>query len=74
MTDSDRTGSHELSELVAAALRQELLWLAALEEGLAASEAAKVPYWSPCPDSVVGHRAAARALREDADRFPLQAA
>jgi hypothetical protein len=55
--------------LVAATLRQELLRLASFEENLAAAEAAKVPYWSPCPSTVAGHRAAARALREDADRI-----
>jgi hypothetical protein len=52
---------------VKAALRRELLNLAQVEQDRAASEAAAVPYWSPCPPSVVGHRAAAAALRADAD-------
>jgi hypothetical protein len=55
-------------ELVAV-LRLELLRLAKLEDDLAAAEAAKVPYWSPCPSSVGGHRAAAAALRFDADQI-----
>jgi hypothetical protein len=48
-------------------LRRELLRLARLEEELAAREAAQVPYWTPLPPAVDGHRAAARALRDDAD-------
>jgi hypothetical protein len=47
-------------------LRRELLRLARLEEDKAATEAAAVPYWSPSPPSVVGHREAAAALRHDA--------
>jgi hypothetical protein len=54
---------------VAAALRRELLRLARAEEDLAAAEAARVPYWSACPATVQGHRAAAAALRADADNF-----
>ncbi len=54
---------------VAAAVRQELLRLARLEDQLAADEAATVPYWAPCPTSVVGHRAAAQALRQEADQL-----
>lgn len=54
---------------VAAALRHELLTLAKLEEDTAASEAARVPYWRPLPNSVEGHRAAAAALRADAERL-----
>jgi len=52
---------------VAAALRRELLRLARTEEDRAAAEAAEVPYWSTCPPSVLGHRAAAVILRADAD-------
>jgi len=55
-----------------AQLRQILLELARREEDLAAREAAAVPYWSPSPASIQGHRAAALALRSEADRF-LQA-
>jgi len=50
-------------------LRRELLQLAKHEDELAANEAACVPYWSPTPASVIGHRAAAAALRDDADRI-----
>jgi hypothetical protein len=54
---------------VITAVRQVLLRLADGEEELANAEAARVPYWSPCTESVLGHRAAARVLRQDADRF-----
>lgn len=50
-------------------MRKELLRLAKAEEDLAAAEAARVPYWSACPVSVIARRAAAQTLREDADRF-----
>jgi len=60
--------------VVAVALRRELLRLAALEDSLAAAEAARVPYWATCPDSVNGHRAAALALRADAERLVSAAA
>jgi len=50
-------------------LRRALLLLAKREEDEAAAEASRVPYWVPCPASVQGHRAAARALRLDADRL-----
>jgi len=55
------------------ALCRELVALAKHEDDLAAAEAALTPYWSPCPPTVLGHRAAARALREDLDRFEAQA-
>ena len=51
------------------ALRHELLRLARHEDALATREAMTVPYWSPCPSTVAGHRAAAAALRAAADRF-----
>jgi len=54
---------------VAAAVRLELLRLARIEDTRAADVAATVPYWAPCPTSVVGHRAAAQALREQADQI-----
>jgi len=47
-------------------LRRELLRLARLEDDMAANEAAAVPYWAPHPPSVLGHRKAAAALRNDA--------
>lgn len=50
-------------------MRKELLRLASIEEELAVTEAARTPYWEACPDSVAAHRAAARLLRKDADRF-----
>jgi hypothetical protein len=50
------------------ALRLELLRLARHEDDLAAAEEAEVPYWAPCPPSMLGHRTAAAALRADADR------
>jgi hypothetical protein len=54
---------------LAAALRHVLQRLADREDDLASTEAARVPYWSPCPASVIGRREAARALREDAERL-----
>lgn len=50
-------------------IRQVLLDLARREEDIAHSEAAAVPYWAPHPVSVIGHHAAAEALRSEADRF-----
>lgn len=50
-------------------LCRELLKLARREEELAADELAEVPYWMPTPVSVLGHRAAALALRADLARF-----
>jgi hypothetical protein len=46
-----------------------LLDLARREDDLAAAEALGTPYWRPCPESVVGHRAAAKALRRHAESF-----
>jgi hypothetical protein len=57
------------NDSVRALIRQELLRLADLEEALAAQEATSVPYWEPCPATVHGRRAAALALRADADRY-----
>jgi hypothetical protein len=54
---------------VASLLRHELLRLAVEQERLADAEAAQAPYWAPSPASVEGHRAAASALRADADRL-----
>src|SRR5439155_23421751 len=50
-------------------VRQVLLELARREDDLAAREAASLPYWSPCPPSIAGHRAAAVALRCEADQL-----
>jgi len=57
------------SDPVRALVREELLRLAEHEEALAAQEATALPYWAPCPASVHGHRAAARVLRADAERY-----
>ena len=54
---------------VADLLRRELIRLAVEQEQLADAEAARVPYWAPSPPSVEGHRAAALALRADAERI-----
>ena len=51
---------------VATHVQQILHKLAQHELALAASEAATVPYWIPCPDSVAGHRIAARSLLDEA--------
>jgi hypothetical protein len=48
-------------------LARELRRLAKAEDDRAAAEAAGVPYWMPCPPSVLGARAAAKALRADAE-------
>ena len=48
-------------------LRSLLLELAHRQEQLAADELAATPYWSPCPSTVLGHRAAADALRTEAE-------
>jgi hypothetical protein len=51
------------------ALRRELLRLARAADDQAAAEAAAVPYWSPSPPSVQGHRMAATLLRATADEL-----
>ena len=66
-TTFTHNSSTELSIEVAHAVRRELLRLAYAEDQQAATEAAKVAYWEPCPASVSGHRAAAAALRATAD-------
>ncbi|GAA1947824.1 hypothetical protein GCM10009798_03690 [Nocardioides panacihumi] len=57
------------SRTVAVQLRRILLELARREDECAADERATLPYWLACPPSVQGHRAAADALREQADRL-----
>jgi hypothetical protein len=52
-----------------AALCRELNAVAKQEDDAASAEAATVPYWMPQPTSVVGRRAAARVLREEAARL-----
>lgn len=63
--------SQGLEPEVAATLRSIIFGLAAEEEAAAASEAAQVPYWCSCPESVIGHRAAAKALRLAAESIHL---
>lgn len=58
------------TDLIAAVCR-ELLRLAHVEDDRAAAEAARTPYWMPTPEGVLGHRAAASALRADVERFEL---
>lgn len=55
---------------VARILRGLLHSLANEQDELAAQEAARVPYWKPCPHSVIGTRTAARVLREAAEALP----
>ncbi len=54
------------------ALCQQLYALARREDEVAAREAARTPYWAPCPPSVEAHRTAARLLRADADRLEFE--
>lgn len=54
---------------VADLLRQELLRLAEIEDQHALSEKALVPYWAPCPNSVMIQHGTAKVLRETADRL-----
>ena len=51
-------------------LRRLVYSLAREQEDIAAKEAALVPYWKPCPHSVIGIRVAARVLREAAEALP----
>lgn len=68
--ESDAAGSGLAPDVALAMLmRKELLRLAAIEDELAVTEAARTPYWEACPESVVAHRVAARVLRADADRY-----
>jgi hypothetical protein len=59
----------EYTPQITSMLCQRLHELARNEELAAAEEAAHTPYWAPFPDSVVGHRAAARALRDEIQRL-----
>lgn len=56
---------------VASTLRRMIFALAREQDNAAADEAALVPYWKACPDAIIGHRAAARALRELADALSM---
>jgi len=48
-------------------LIRELLTDARREDELADQEAATVPYWRACPVSLLAHRAATRALEQQAE-------
>lgn len=54
---------------LAVELRAILLELARREEERAANGAAAQSYWVACPAAVHGHRAAAEALRDQADQL-----
>ena len=57
------------NDTVSRSLRSILLQLARVQDDIACHEAAATPYWESCPSSVLGHRAAAAALRAEADQF-----
>jgi hypothetical protein len=61
------SNGHPEEKTMAIRLRQLLLEMARREDEIARSEATAVPYWAPHPSSVIGHRAAAEALRSEAD-------
>jgi len=65
--------SVEVDVDIARVLRRLLLSLANEQDSAAAEEAAQVPYWKPCPHSVIGIRLAARVLREAAEALPVPA-
>ncbi|MGN6721415.1 MAG: hypothetical protein ACTHJM_02245 [Marmoricola sp.] len=56
---------------IARALRRLLFALAEEQDLAAAHEASSLPYWKACPASLLGTRAAARVLREAAERVPV---
>ena len=62
----------QLDAEVAHVVRRILLRLASDQEQAAADEAAHIQYWQACPDSVVGCRAAAQALRSVAESMQPQ--
>lgn len=61
--------AHAMGSAVISAVRAELLRLAKREDEVATAEAVSVPYWTATPESVIAHRAAAKVLRAEADRF-----
>src|SRR5215510_1698310 len=65
LTATITTAPDDIRQLV----RAELLRLAHREEQAAFLEAAKVPYWATIPDSVLGHRRGAAALRSAAEEL-----
>ncbi len=61
--------TNTIDTTTATLLRLRLLELARRQDELAAEEAMATPYWKPQPTSVHAHRAAANALRAEADHF-----
>ena len=59
----------DFPSIISDSIRRILLRLAKEQDELAADTAAATPYWIPCPPTVLGHRAAASALRNHASRF-----
>lgn len=53
----------------ASRLRALLLSMARHEDEVASDAAAETPYWEPTRFSVISHRAAAHALRAQADQL-----
>lgn len=71
--DLDGHPADQLDPETVRTVRRILNQLAEDQENAAASEAAQVPYWKACPDSVRGSRAAARALRAAAASLAISA-
>jgi hypothetical protein len=65
--DQDGHTADQLDRETALTVQRILNHLAEEADNAAAMEAAQVPYWKACPDSVRGSRAAARALRAAAE-------
>jgi hypothetical protein len=55
----------------AASMRKILLRLATAQDEAAAAQAARTPYWKPWPESAIGCKAAARALRAIAESLSV---
>lgn len=55
------------AQLLSNSIRAALLKLARQEDARGATLAGATPYWAPCPPAVLGHYAAAAALREYAE-------
>jgi len=70
--DHDGHPAEQLDLETTLAVHRILIRLADDQDNAAASEAAEVPYWKACPDSVRGRRAAARALRGIAESFSIR--
>lgn len=60
-----------LDAQTAVSIRGVLLRLATAQDEAASKQAALTPYWKPWPESVIGCKAAARALRTLADSLSM---